>query len=133
MEMLMKFCSPFVFFDSGQNLLLSNYTFFFSFFFSITPKDGRIFTHGELDREEIENYEILVVAQDNGSPPLSGETFMDIGQTDRQTDKLLFKVNWMRVKTHCTHFLGMEIVIRRQTDGETEKGRNKQRDKHTNQ
>ena len=86
MEMLMKFCSPFIFFDSGQNLLLSNYTFFLFFFFSITPKDGRIFTHGELDREEIENYEILVVAQDNGSPPLSGKTFMDIGQTDRQTN-----------------------------------------------
>ena len=40
---------------------------------SITPDDGRIFTRGELDREEIENYEILVVVRDAGSPSLSGE------------------------------------------------------------
>lgn len=53
--------------------------------FSIDGRNGKVRLRGELDREKVDRYEILILAEDNGQPRKSSKVSRDLGS---QTSKL---------------------------------------------
>ena len=58
--------------------------------FYIDEKSGIIRTHAKLDRENVSSYSIVVMARDQGTPPLSGSATVIISVLDKNDNKPVF-------------------------------------------
>jgi protocadherin Fat 4 len=78
--------------------------------FSIGTIDGEVHLTGELDREEVSNYSLTVVATDKGQPPLSSSTEVVVMVLDINDNNPVFAQAMYRVQIKENILTGTDII-----------------------
>ncbi|XP_021563258.1 protocadherin Fat 4, partial [Carlito syrichta] len=86
--------------------------------FSIGTIDGEVRLTGELDREEVSNYTLTVVATDKGQPPLSSSTEVVVMVLDVNDHAPIFAQALYKVEIHENTLTGTDIVQVSAADGD---------------
>ncbi|MBZ3877696.1 Protocadherin Fat 4 [Sciurus carolinensis] len=86
--------------------------------FSIGTIDGEVRLTGELDREEVSNYTLTVVATDKGQPPLSSSAEVVVMVLDINDNNPVFAQSLYKVEIHEDTLTGTDIVQVFAADGD---------------
>ncbi|XP_072481071.1 protocadherin Fat 4 isoform X1 [Notamacropus eugenii] len=86
--------------------------------FSIGTIDGEVRLTGELDREEVSNYTLTVIATDKGQPPLSSSTEVAVIILDINDNNPVFAQVLYKVEINENVLTGTDIVQVYAADGD---------------
>lgn len=86
--------------------------------FSVGTIDGEVRLTGELDREEVSNYTLTVVATDKGQPPLSSSTEVVLMVLDINDNSPVFAQAQYKVEIHENTLTGTDIIQVCAADGD---------------
>ncbi|XP_046512183.1 protocadherin Fat 4 isoform X3 [Equus quagga] len=86
--------------------------------FSIGTIDGEVRLTGELDREEVSNYTLMVVATDKGQPSLSSSTEVVVMVLDINDNNPIFAQALYKVEINENTLTGTDIIQVYATDGD---------------
>ncbi|XP_070465237.1 protocadherin Fat 4 isoform X2 [Equus przewalskii] len=86
--------------------------------FSIGTIDGEVRLTGELDREEVSNYTLMVVATDKGQPSLSSSTEVVVMVLDINDNNPIFAQALYKVEINENTLTGTDIIQVCATDGD---------------
>lgn len=84
--------------------------------FSMNPETGLIFVVAALDRETQDKYNLLVVAQDQGRPPLSAMASVVVTLTDVNDNAPVFSTQWYEASVLENATIGFNLSVVNATD-----------------
>lgn len=96
--------------DSGLNAEIRYHLEGSAGMFSINPKTGLITVAAALDRETQDKYNLVVVAQDQGRPPLSATAFVAVMLTDINDNQPVFTTQKYEASILENATLGMNVI-----------------------
>ncbi|XP_017312969.1 protocadherin Fat 4 [Ictalurus punctatus] len=84
--------------------------------FSMNPETGLIFVVAALDRETQDKYNLIVVAQDQGRPPLSAQASVVVTLTDVNDNSPVFSTQRYEASVLENATVGMNVIVVNATD-----------------